>query len=78
MIDVIKEFFGTLLGGALPDSVSTILGFALCSMLFESFFMILGLKHKKVWRFAIYICIVVIAVLAIADSTNLALTIGGA
>ena len=78
MFNLIHEFFNTLIGVPLPESVVTILAFALASTLFTAMFSIFGVKYERVWRFATYISIGVIALLAIADSTALSLVFGGA
>ena len=78
MFNLIHQFFNTLLGITLPEAVTTILAFALVSTLFTAFFSFFGVKHEKVWRFATYVCIGVIALLAISDSTALSLVFGGA
>ena len=77
MIEVIKQFFDTLLGYSLPDSVYQILGFTLVFRLFGLFFSILGIKDERLWRFSAYISIGVLALIAISDTVNLCLTLGG-
>ena len=77
MYNLVFEFFNTLLGITLPESVTTILSFALVSTLFTTFFSIFGVKHEKIWRFATYISIGVIALLSVADSSVFSLAFGG-
>lgn len=77
MIELIRQFFDTLLGFNLPDSVYQILGFALVSRLFSLFFLMVGAKDNKLWRFSTYVCIGVLALIAISDTVDLALTFGG-
>ena len=78
MINVITEFFNTILGVTLPTEVCTILAFSLVSCLCGGFFSIFGLKTERVWKFATYVCIVIMAIMAIANVTNLSLAFGGA
>ena len=78
MLNLISQFFNTLLGVALPESVVLILSFALVSTLFGAFFSILGLKNDKVWKFATYVSIGIMAIMAIADVANFNLAFGGA
>lgn len=78
MLNLITQFFNTLLGVTLPESVSLILSFALVSTLFGAFFSLFGLKNEKVWKFATYVSIGIIAIMAIADVTNFNLIFGGA
>ena len=77
MVLLISEFFNTLLGCNIPDSVCTIMGFGLVSILFQLFFGILGIKDNKVWKTAIYISMGILAILAICDVANFSVTFGG-
>ena len=77
MIDVIKQFFDTLLGYSLPDSVYQILAFALVFRLFGLFFSICGVQDQKLWRFSAYVSIGILALIAISDTVNLCLSLGG-
>ena len=77
MLNLISQFFNTLLGVALPESVSLILSFALVSTLFGAIFSIFGLKNEKVWKFATYVSIGIMAIMAIAETTGFSLVFGG-
>lgn len=77
MLNLITEFFNTLLGGTLPTSVCTILAFALVSCLFGAFFTLFGVKTERVWKFATYVSIGIMAITAVAEVTNLSLVFGG-
>lgn len=77
MRDLITQFFNTLLGGSLPTSVCTILAFALVSSLFGAFFGIFNLKTEKVWKFATYVSIGIMAIMAIAETAGFSLVFGG-
>lgn len=77
MVELIKQFFNTLLGAELPNSVCTIMGFALTSSLLQLFFGILGMTNNRVWKTAIYISMGILAIVAISDVTSFALTFGG-
>ena len=78
MFNLIHKFFNTLIGVALPESVVTILAFALVSTLFTAIFSIFGVKYERVWRFATYVSIGVLALLALSGVNVLSLTFGGA
>lgn len=78
LVELITQFFNTLLGISLPASVCTILAFTLVSSLFGAFFKLFGLNNEKAWKFATYVSIGIMALLAIADVTNLSLAFGGA
>lgn len=78
MIQLINQFFNTLLGADLPESVCTIMGFALVSSLLQIFFGILHICDNKVWKTAIYICMGILALLAISDTAGFVINFGGA
>lgn len=77
MIEVIKQFFDSLLGYSLPEVIYQILGFTLVFRLFGLFFSILGIKDEKLWRYSAYVSIGLLAIIAISDTVNLCLTFGG-
>lgn len=77
MLQLITNFFNTLVGYTLPDSVCLILAFALVSSLFGAFFKLFGVNNERVWKFATYVSIGIIALFAIADVTNLSFALGG-
>ena len=61
MILHITEFFSTLLGVALPETVFVILGFTLAYFLLRSFLTIFNVK-PKILDFAFYVIVVYLAV----------------
>ena len=77
MIELIKAFFDELLGFSLDPSIYQILAFTLVSTLFTGFFSIFMPKYSRLWTFALYVCIGVIALLAISSSTVFNLNFGG-
>lgn len=68
MVSVITEFFNTIMGVTVPDSVSLIIAFALCFTVLRLLFGLLRLDNKIV-SYAAYTCITLIALLALGGMT---------
>lgn len=77
MIDLIQTFFTELLGVSLHSSIYEILAFTLVASLFVAFVSLFSQKQQKMWQFAVYVCIGVMAILAISTSTGFSLNFGG-
>ena len=77
MFELVRQFFDTLIGYSLPAGVYEIMSFALISTIFSSIFTFFDNRTRKMFDFAARICIVVLAVLVVASSTNLSIILGG-
>ena len=64
MVEVISEFFDSLLGISLPSEVYNLLAFSLVSVLLGKFFTLIGVD-SKIYSFTVKCCIIVLALLAL-------------